>query len=210
MGAFARALSWIMRLAIIGIAMLKLSEGDYFALMLYMFAFFVSLLPLIVNAVYNVRLHWIFELTFSFALLWHMVGFLGAYDALSLWDDFGHMFGGALLALIGFAWLYSMDISRKIKLTLPMIGFISVTWSVTAGVAWEFLEFFWDSLHGLVNVYGLAQNGLIDTMTDLSFDLIAAVCMVLICIYIVNKMKEQTRDRIINPFVEIIEKKHSP
>ena len=203
-----RILAWMMRASILLLSFYYLVEGDLFASMLYVIAFLMSLLPLVVNAVYDVRLHWIFDLTFSFWLLWHMIGFLGAYDAIGWWDDLGHIYGGAILALIGFAWLYSMNAAGKMKLTLPMIGLFSVMWTTTAGVVWEVWEFLWDSAHGLVNVYGMAQNGLIDTMTDLSFDIIAGICMVLICVYLVRHTHLKTKDRIINPFISIIEKRN--
>lgn len=205
MAVIANLLAWYLRIMIAIISFALLVSGDFFAFLLGMFGFFISLLPLIVNAMYNVKLHWIFELSCSLLLFWHVFGFFGAYDSFALWDDVGHVFGGAILALAGFAWLYSMNVSGKIKMTLPMIGFVSVTWSATAGVVWEIIEFLWDSAHGLANVYGIMQNGLIDTMTDLSFDLMAAVCMVLVCIYIVRNARAGT-DRIINPFVRIIER----
>lgn len=201
-------LSWSLRIIIFLISMSYLLSGDLFAAILTLVGFFLTLGPLIMNAWYNVRLHWIFEVSVSFIMFWHIFGFFGAYDAFEVWDDFGHVFGGAVLALIGFAWLYSLNVSKKVKLTLPMIGFISVTWSATAGVVWEIWEFLWDSAYGLVNVYGVMQNGLIDTMTDLSFDLIAAILMVLLCIYIVRNVKVSTTERVINPFVQILERKH--
>mgnify|MGYP001616569296 FL=1 len=204
MDAFARGLAWFMRALIILISVYYILLGDIIASFLYVIAFIVSLFPLIVNAMYNVRLHWIFELSFSFALLWHMLGFFGFYEALPLWDDAGHIFGGAILGLVGFAWLYSMNTSKRISLTTPLIGFISVMWATTAGVIWEIFEFTWDSARGLVNVYGMSQNGLIDTMSDLSWDLVAAICMVLLCIYLVNHTKEVTQNKVLNPFVQII------
>lgn len=207
MAKFASALSWLMRLTILAIGMYNLADGAYFSSLLFVIAFLVSLFPLLINALYDVQLHWIFELSFSLIMLWHMLGFLGLYDMISLWDDFGHIWGGATFALIGFAWIYSMNVSGRIKTTLPMTGLISVMWSVTAGVVWEIWEFIWDSAHGLVNVYGLAQNGLIDTMTDLSNDLIAAIIMALLCIYFVRHFATKTQNKIINPFVEILEKK---
>lgn len=207
MAIVAKLLAWYMRIMIVVISFTYLIAGDFTAFFMCILGFLVSLLPLMINAMYNVRLHWIFELTFSLVLFWHIVGFFGAYDSFPLWDDVGHIFGGAVLSLIGFAWLYSMNVSKRIKLTLPMIGFISVTWSATAGVVWEIVEFLWDSAQGLVNVYGVMQNGLIDTMSDLTFDLIAAICMVLICMYLVQNAKEKTTNYIINPFVKIIEKR---
>lgn len=111
------------------------------------------------------------------------------------------------MALIGFAWLYSMDVSKRISMTVPMMGFVSVTWSTTFEVVWEIVEFTWDSAQGLSGVYGLMQNGLIDTMTDLSVSFIGAICMALICIYIVRNANRET-EKIINPFVSIIEKRN--
>ncbi len=207
MGLVTIALAWLMRAVILLISFYYTVIGDYFASFLYVIAFLVSLLPLMINAIYNVRLHWIFELSFSFALLWHMIGFFGAYDSIPLWDDASHVFGGAILALVSFAWLYSMNVSKRISLTVPMTGFISVTWSATAGVVWEILEFTWDSAHGLINVYGMSQSGLIDTMSDLSIDIIAAILMVLFCIYLIRNVREKTQQRIINPFVGIMERR---
>lgn len=205
MAAIAKLLAWYLRIMIAIIALTCFIGGDFFAGLLCLFGFFVSLLPLIINAAYNVRLHWIFELSCSLLLFWHVFGFFGAYDSFALWDDAGHIFGGAILALVGFAWLYSMHVSEKIRMTLPMVGFVSVTWSVTVGVVWEIIEFLWDSAQGLANVYGTMQNGLIDTMTDLSFDLMAAICIALICIHIVRNARAGA-ERIINPFVRIIER----
>jgi len=203
----ARVLAWFMRAAILLISLYYVLLEDYFASFLYILAFIVSLFPLIINVKYKVRLHWIFELSFSFILLWHMIGFFGAYDSVPLWDNAGHLFGGAILSLVGFAWLYSMDVSQKISLTVPMMGFISVTWSITAGVIWEIIEFTWDSARGLVNVYGMSQNGLIDTMSDLSLDILGAIFMIMLCTYLLRHIKEKTQHKIINPFVTIIERK---
>lgn len=206
MASIANVVSWFMRMAILLISAMFLIEGNYIAFMLCFFGFLVSLAPIIINGLYKVQLHWIFEVALPLALLWHILGFIGAYDTFPLWDDLGHIFGGAILALIGFAWLYSMNVSKRIHVTVPLIGFMSVTWSTTIGVVWEIVEFLWDSVHGLVNVYGIMQNGLIDTMTDLSVDLVAAVCMVLICVYIVNNATKTTTN-VTNPFVQILERK---
>lgn len=206
MVSVANVFSWFLRIMILAISMFYLIEEDYLAFVLTLLGFLVSLVPIVVNAVYRVQLHWIFEVIVSWIMLWHITGFFGAYDTFPLWDDLGHVFGGAIMALLGFAWLYSMNVSKRIQVTVPLIGFMSVAWSTTIGVVWEIVEFLWDSVHGLVNVYGMMQNGLIDTMTDLSVDIVAAVCMVLICAYIVKNIKKTT-DRVTNPFVEILERK---
>ncbi len=207
MSMIAKMLSWLMRLIILAMGAYQIVKGDYFASFLYILVFGISLLPQVINAMYDVELHWIFDVTFSFILLWHIIGFAGAYDSIPLWDDFGHIWGGAIFALIGFAWVYSMNVSGRIKTTLPMTSIISVMWSVTVGVIWEIWEFTWDSAHGLVNVYGLSQNGLIDTMSDLSNDLIASIAMALLCMYLVRNFNISTKNKIINPFVKIIEKR---
>lgn len=75
MGAITKLMTWYLRVMIALIAVHYLAEGDYFIFLIGMIGFFVSLLPLIINAVYNVRLHWIFEFAFSIMLFGHIFGF---------------------------------------------------------------------------------------------------------------------------------------
>jgi len=192
----AKALTWMIR-AFLGLtALYEIAIGNFTSSLLFFIAFFVSLIPIVIERHYGIKLHWIFKFEVALVVLWHMIGFFGAYQMFPWWDDVGHINGGALVALITFAWLWTMHSTKRIKLPLSLISLVTIAWGTLIGVLWEVMEFTWDSSN-MVGAYGYAQNGLVDTMTDISNDMLAAVVVVVICVMLVSYARKRGR----NPFV---------
>lgn len=199
-----RILSWLFRAYIALFAILYLYQGDIIASIIFVLMLVVSLLPIIIDELYNIKLHWVHDLAFTFLIFAHMAGFSGLYNALPLWDDLAHLLGMVIVTMIGFSFIYAYEAKGHLKMTLPMIGFFSACFAISVGGLWEILEFIWDNLISLSINYGFAQNGLLDTMLDLTFDLMGSLVSSLIMLYYVRNASEKDKDRFFTPFVKIV------
>ncbi len=201
-------ISWVLRASIIIMAFSYIYYQDFLAAILFMLMFVVSMIPIILNQYYNAKLHWTFDLFTSFMVFMHMSGFIGLYNIFPIWDDIAHLFGSCAITFIGFTFAYAMHESRRISITIPIMGLFAFFWTMGIGSIWEIIEFLWDNLVFLTQTYGLSQNGLIDTMIDLSWDMIAAVITAVGCVYFAKKSNLKRKDRIFGPFVKIMIARH--
>ncbi|MBI4153729.1 hypothetical protein HY501_00170 [Candidatus Woesearchaeota archaeon] len=197
-----RIVSWILRGIIAVLSMDLLFSKEFIAAMIYIFIFLLSLLPILINEVYDVELHWLYDLLFVLMLAMHMLGFGGLYEFVPAWDDLGHLFGSAVITFFGFSFFTAMKTAKKLRITLPFIGFLSVLLTVTLGALWEILEFLWDNIVVLSFSYGFAQNSLYDTMIDIVFDFTSAIIISLLLVFLVKHFEQKTA-ALFRPVVKI-------
>lgn len=206
-------LTWIFRLTLLSICFIKLFYGDYAAVILFLLGLAVTLIPVFINQTFKTKIHWFFDFMFTYLFTYHLIGFLGLYDILPIADDIGHVLGMLIVASLGFFLAYSYNYSKYIKITLPMIGFFTIMWGMGFGAIWEIIEFMWDvtvTMSGVVTAsgqYSFSQNGLFDTMVDLTWDLLSSVLAVIICSAFVSRAKKRTIDSIVEPVFQIINRK---
>lgn len=94
------------------------------------------------------------------------------------WDIALHTVSGLLLGIVGFLLVYMLNESRHtdIHLRAGFVAMFAFAFAVTAGTAWEIIEFAMDQLFGMQMQKPMLGNpsGLTDTMWDLIVDALGA------------------------------------
>ncbi len=120
---------------------------------------------------YRYRFYMPFAIDFGIAVLIFVTLFLGElanfYNYIPLWDKFVHFQSGLIFGSTGFVLVYTLNKQKYIHLDISpgFVAFFAVTFSLAIGVAWEVIEFAFDTLLGLT-----MQHGNSDTMWDLIAD----------------------------------------
>lgn len=184
-----------------------LFSGDAIGFILFLAVFILSLLPVIIGQLYNIRLHWLISLVWCFMLSMHMFGFLGAYLWVPFYDDIAHVIGSLCLAGIGFAAIYFMNYSGKIHMSLPCMGFFTFIWTMAIGAVWEIIEFTWDNIAVFSSEYGFSQNSLLDTMSDLSIDATAGILAAVFFVYLMRHLERNKIEIFFHPLARLVQKK---
>lgn len=141
----------------------------------YLFAFgaflavLLSLAPAIIKRNYRIIMPWPLEFLIVLALCLHIVGVNFKLFDIPFWSNFMHFSGSAVIALLAFIGVYTLNFTKRIKLNLFMIGFFTLVFAIAIGALWEIGEFFCDAYLGTITQRG----GLADTIWDLIFDVIA-------------------------------------
>ncbi len=165
-------ISWAMKLILIALLPYEVYIGEYLFSVATLIAIGVSLVPSIVERNYRIHLPFELDLLITLALFLHtfMGEWLMFYEKVWLWDKILHLYGTGVISLLAFMLVYSLHYTRKLRLTIPFIGFFTVIFAVAMGAMWEILEFWVD------NVFAKQmQKGLADTMWDMIYDAVAGV-----------------------------------
>jgi len=201
------SLTWLFRLFLLITGIAYLISGDAIGFIIYIFIFILSLLFIMLGQLYKVKFHWLANLVWTFMLSVHMFGFLGAYIWIPFYDDIAHVLGSAILAFMGFVMIYAMNYAGKIRVNLPIMGMFTFIWTLAIGAVWEILEFIWDNIVVLSYDYGFAQNSLFDTMSDISLDATAGVCVALFCVFFIKQIEKKQIKGFFEPFAKIVQRK---
>ncbi|MFH0797918.1 MAG: hypothetical protein V1906_00750 [Candidatus Woesearchaeota archaeon] len=200
--------SWVMRSFLFASSIYYIYKEDFFGAIIIALSLGFALIPEIIRMSYNVKLHWIYDVLFTVIITGHMIGFMGMYEQSLIYDDFLHIIGSFILGIIGFMIIYSYDYSEKIKITIPFLMFFTILWTLGIGAIWEIVEFLWDNIALLSSEYGFAQDSLLDTMTDLSWDFICGVLATMFMASIFKKMHKDTKERLIQPIANLLTAKN--
>ena len=206
-------LSWIFRSFLLLAGAGYLYVGDTVMFIVFLLMFIVTLVPIMLEQMYDVKIHWTFGLALSTIIAIHMFGIMGAYVWLPMYDSFAHSFSSATLAFVGFAIIFSLNYSGRIKVSLASMGLFTFLWTLGIGALWEIVEFIWDNLvvylwGSIIPVtyeFGFMQNSLFDTMTDLSLDGAAGVIIPILCVFIIRHATKEDLKGLFNPFAKMIE-----
>src|SRR3990170_4570785 len=160
----------------------------------------LSLIPSLVERSYRVTLP--FELDLLITLSIFLNTFMGEgmnfYQKVRLYDKALHIYGSAVVGLLAFVVVYTLNYTRKVRLSLPFIGFFTITFAIAMGAVWEIMEFAVDSLFGKTT-----QNGLADTMWDLVNDFVGGVITAAVGMLYVNYSNPDVRKRLAMPLGEV-------
>lgn len=200
-------LAWLFRSFLVATAFTYLYFGDTVGFILFLLTFIITLIPIMVEQLYRIHFHWFLQLSISYLMAVHMLGFLGAYLWIPFYDNFAHIMGSMLVALLGFSIVYSLNYSGRIKLSLPLMGVFTFIWTMAIGALWEIIEFIWDNIVVFSHEYGFSQNSLFDTMTDISLDAVSGIVIAMLCIFLVRHASKKALEGIFSPFVRMIQHK---
>ena len=115
--------------------------------------------------------------------IFHLMGIQGLYDTVPHYDDFLHIAGGIIAALV----VHRILAVLKIR----MRWFLVIFWVVVIGVSWEASEYVWDLI--IAPRYGLPllQRGTGDTVFDILNDIIGAGLVVTVNFFREEKAGEK-------------------
>ena len=194
------ALSWLMKLILIGSFPYSVYKGDYLYSIAAVVAIALSLTPSIIERNYRVTLP--FELDFLITLSIFAHIFFGEqmhfYERFWLWDKILHVYGSAVVSLLAFILVYTFHSTGKLRLTLPFIGLFTVVFTLAVGGIWEIGEFTVDKLLDLNT-----QRGLDNTMWDIINNLIGGTLAALLGMLYVRYSHPDNRKRLAKPLGEV-------
>lgn len=189
-------LSWLMKLLMLGLIPYEIHRGSYLFALATAGAVVISLVPAIVERNYRVSLP--FELDFLITLMLFLHTFMGEglefYERVRLFDKALHLYGSAVIAALAFLIVYTLHYTRKLRLSLPLIGFFTVSFALAVGGLWEIGEFTVDNMFGKTT-----QNGLTDTMLDMINDLVGGAVAAVLGMLYVRYSKPEARRRLARP-----------
>ena len=194
--SISAGISWLMKLMLLSMLPYEIYIGDYPFALATVAAIVVSFVPSIVERNYRITLPFELDLLITLAIFLHI--FLGEffmfYERVSAWDVILHLFSTSVISLLAFMIVYTLHYTRKLRLSIPLVGFFTVTFAMFVGALWEILEFIVDIVFDTT-----AQKGLTDTMWDLIYDLIAGVIVAIIGMAYVKYSKPEERKRMTRP-----------
>jgi len=193
---------YFLRILLILSTIYLILKQDYPFAFISMVATLLAFAPVLINWKYKVNLPWSIEFLIAFILYMHIFGAaLDLYDKIYLWSPLMHFLLTALTALLAFIIVYTLNLTKQVKISNFMIGFFTVIFSLAIGALWEILEFAIDSNLGthLQSDFGLPA--IVDTMWDLIWDGIAGIFVALIGTSLVKGYHE-----LVHPFEMLIKK----
>ena len=181
-------LSYLMQILIVVYSIISLYFGEYLLCIWSLFAFVLTLAPMIIKRKYNVTLSWELNFLIVLILYLHIGGNVrGWYDLFyPFYDKFMHLLSSALVAIFGF--VSTVILTRyvdSIKFNRYLTFFFVIVMTMAFGAFWEIGEFFSDILLNTQLQYGLT-----DTMLDLIFDLICCSMISIIRNFYSNKISK--------------------
>lgn len=184
------SLSYLMQALILIYAIYSFCTLDYLWGIWSLFAFFLTLTPLILKRRFDITLPWELSLLIVLALYLHVGGSIRGWYLLfyPFYDKFAHLISSVLVAILGLISAVIMDqYVESIKMNRFFVAFFVIIFTMAMGVTWEIGEFLSDQI-----LLTQAQHGLNDTMLDLIFDLIGGgVVSILGMIYLKYTPKER-------------------
>lgn len=195
------ALSWLMKLLLIGLLPYEIYSGQYVFAGAVIITIIISLLPTIVERNYHIVLPFELDLLITLSLFLHT--FLGEeldfYDKIPNWDNWLHLYGTAVVAILAFMIVYALHYTRKLRFTIPFIGFFTVLSALSIGALWELSEFAVDQIFGTNT-----QKSLEDTMWDIFYDLVGGVIVAILGMAYVRYTRPEERRYINRPLSELL------
>ena len=170
--------SWILKVFMLGVAIYFFTTGSFLFGGFAFLSLGISLIPAIVNRSYDVNLPWSLDFLLTIWLALSILGELRFYSEIWWWDDFLHFAGTAVLVYLAFVLVYALNFTKKIKLSIPLIGFFTFLVGVAFGAMWELAEFYAWRLTGndtlAMGIPADFRAGLFDTFSDLKLDAIGS------------------------------------
>ncbi len=141
---------FILRFAVIGIAIAQFFNGNYSNFFLCILTLFLFLIPSFVEKKIKVDVPDTLEIIillfiFSAEILGEIREY---YITFPYWDTMLHTLNGFLMAAIGFSLIDILNESKKFSFSLSplFVAMVAFCFSMTIGVLWEFFEFGMDML----------------------------------------------------------------
>jgi hypothetical protein len=136
----------------------------------------VTFVPSFITRKYNISLDPGLTLWITLAIFMNALGTFAFYDNVARWDNITHALSASVIAAVGYALIRAIDIhTDEIYIPPKMLFLFILLFVLATGVLWEILEFLTDEITAELRYKAvLAQHGINDTMTDMSFNMLGA------------------------------------
>jgi len=200
-------ISWVLKILMFTVSAYFFIEGNFLFGGFSFLMLLVSLIPAIVNRSYDVNLPWSFDFWLTIWIALSVLGEIHFYEKIWWWDDFLHFGGTAVLVYLAFVLVYAFNFTGKIRLSIPLIGFFTFLVGVAFGAIWEIAEFWvWRITDSDALAMGIPPDfkvGLLDTFTDLQFDVVSSAIVALAGMKYVGKQRHVKLYEWMRPFTKI-------
>lgn len=204
-------ISWVFKFFIFAVVIYFFATGSFIFGGFALLNLAISLIPAFVNRSYDVNLPWSLDFLLTVWLTFSILGELKLYAEIWWWDNFLHFAGTAVFVYLAFVLVYALNFTKKIRLSIPLIGFSTFLVGVAFGAIWEIAEFYvWRITGNDTLAMGVPPDfelGLLDTFSDLRFNAIASVLVALAGMkYVANRRHVKLREWM-RPFTKIFGEK---
>jgi hypothetical protein len=121
---------------------------------------------------------------------------LSLYERLSWFDKGLHLGNSMLIALLGFLFIYVLQVSQRMTIPVWMSGALIIMVTVGIGGIWEIVEYASDRLFDDLAQGSPLMNPLQDTMWDLILDLIGGTLGASIAGFYISHSNREQRARL--------------
>lgn len=145
---------------------------SWFALLMSVLTLALVFVPGLIEDRYDIHLPVEFEIVavvFIYASIF-LGEVQGYYSTFAWWDAVLHGASAVALGFVGFAILFILDQTSKIRASPSTLAMFTFAFAVSIGAVWEIFEFAVDQIFGA----NMQKSGLVDTMWDLIVDSIGA------------------------------------
>ncbi|EMA71536.1 hypothetical protein DJ71_21405 [Halorubrum sp. E3] len=197
--ASQRRLTGAMQVLLVAIVAYGFLAGEQKAISNGIIAFLVTLIPATLERRYDLPLDPWLALWITMAVFLHTVGSAGFYARVEWWDHMTHALSASLVAAVGYTTLRAVDLHSDGIRIPPRFAFVFIVVVVLAfGVLWELFEFGLDIVATETGIdMPLAQHGLEDTVSDLTYNTIGAILVGLFGQAHLTGVAELVRDRLL-------------
>lgn len=147
--------------------------SQYSNMAIAIFLVISSLLPLIIERFWRVRLPTFIQVSYVGFLFLSMFSgeVLDMYSIFYPWDDIMHFISGLFVGMAAVLWLTSVTDRAELAVSSWLTALCVFCLGATMAVVWEVVEFSSDQLFGTFT----QRNDLFDTMTDLMLGTVSAL-----------------------------------
>lgn len=141
-----------------------------------------TFIPALLARDYRVHIGATATLWITGALCLHVIGMVGAYEAIFWWDHLTHLVSASLVAAVAYTVVTAADRHLE-ELYLPRwtLSLLLFVWTLGLGVLWEVMEFVGRAVAVELGTDPLlVQYGLEDTMMDLAVDAVGGLLIAIV------------------------------
>ena len=197
--ASQRRLTGAMQVLLVGIVAYGFLAGEQKAISNGIIGLLVTLIPAASERRYDLPLDPWLALWITSAVFLHTVGSAGFYARIEWWDHVTHSLSASVVAAAGYTALRGVDLhSDGIRIPSRFAFAFIVVVVLAFGVLWELFEFGLDIVATETGIdMPLAQHGLEDTISDLTYNTVGAVLVGLFGQAHLSGLAERVRDQLL-------------